>query len=128
MGIDSNKLFDRISDVILKTCIASEPFMLDSNAKCIKTYYSAPEHKNSFFELYGFDILIDQDLKPWVLEVNVCPSLNSSSPLDKKIKTALISDILHLVGVPLWDKSRKRNTCRNINLHEIASIISPVHR
>ena len=53
-------------------------------------------------------MLIDENLKPWVLEVNVSPSLNSSSPLDKKIKTSLISDVLHLIGVPLWDKSNYR--------------------
>jgi tubulin polyglutamylase TTLL4 len=53
-------------------------------------------------------VLIDENLKPWVLEVNVSPSLNSSSPLDKKIKTSLISDVLHLIGVPLWDKSNYR--------------------
>jgi len=43
--------------------------------------------------------LIDQDLKPWLLEVNICPSLSSGSPLDKRIKTQLVADTLTLVGV-----------------------------
>jgi tubulin polyglutamylase TTLL4 len=32
------------------------------------------------------------------MEVNVCASLSGSSPLDKKIKYSLISDICNLVG------------------------------
>lgn len=58
------------------------------------------EHKGNYFELFGFDIILDSELKPWLLEVNVSPSLNSSSELDGKVKTALISDMMHLVGVP----------------------------
>jgi len=40
------------------------------------------------------------------MEVNVCPSLNSSSPLDKKVKTTLMTDIMNLVGVQPYDKKK----------------------
>lgn len=52
-------------------------------------------------ELYGFDILIDSQLKPWVLEVNLSPSLNIDQPLDLKIKSAMLADLFSLVGVPV---------------------------
>ncbi|EGR30069.1 tubulin-tyrosine ligase family protein, putative [Ichthyophthirius multifiliis] len=90
-NIDVNKIFSQIHDIIIKTCIAVEPFMLNSINK-------QPEHRNNCFELYGFDVLVDKNLKVWLLEVNVCPSLSSTSPLDKIIKTSLICDILHIVG------------------------------
>jgi tubulin polyglutamylase TTLL4 len=57
------------------------------------------EHRNNCFELYGFDVLIDETLKPWLLEVNVCPSLSSTSPLDSKIKHTLLTDTFNLIGV-----------------------------
>jgi hypothetical protein len=40
------------------------------------------------------------------LEVNISPSLSSSSPLDKKIKTVLICDTLNLVGVFPYDRKQ----------------------
>lgn len=89
MGIDDKEVFRSIYDVILKTCIASESLLQQQSYQ-----------KNNHFELYGFDILVDSNLKPWVLEVNVSPSLNSASSLDAKLKTTLVTDTFHLVGIP----------------------------
>ena len=41
------------------------------------------------YELFGFDVLLDAKLKPWLIEVNISPSLHSSSPLDLDVKSPL---------------------------------------
>lgn len=56
-------------------------------------------YRNNCFELLGFDVLIDANHKPWLLEVNLSPSLNTDSPLDLKIKGQLIADLFTLAGV-----------------------------
>ncbi|EER12102.1 hypothetical protein Pmar_PMAR019208 [Perkinsus marinus ATCC 50983] len=55
--------------------------------------------------IYGFDILLDANLRPWLLEVNVCPSFSSSSRLDKRIKSQMIADAFTLVGFWPFDRS-----------------------
>jgi len=56
--------------------------------------------RNCCFEVFGFDVLIDKDFNAWLIEVNILPSLSSSSQLDKKIKTMLLGDTFNLVGIP----------------------------
>lgn len=51
------------------------------------------------FEILGFDIILDENLKPWLLEVNHTPSFSTDSDLDYKIKFNLIKDSLKLVNV-----------------------------
>ena len=38
------------------------------------------------FEILGFDIILNEDLKPFLLEVNQAPSFSTDSPLDYEIK------------------------------------------
>ena len=58
------------------------------------------------FEILGFDVLIDSDLKPWLLEVNLSPSLATDSPLDHTIKSTLLADAFNLVGVRRFDRKK----------------------
>jgi tubulin polyglutamylase TTLL6/13 len=51
------------------------------------------------FEILGFDVFLDEKLKPWILEVNHAPSFTTDSPLDFKIKKCLITDTLRLLNL-----------------------------
>ena len=97
VGISFATVMYRIKDVIIKTLQSVEPHIVSTMQRCTK-------HRNTCFELFGFDILLDSKLKPWLLEGNISPSLSSSSPLDKKIKTMLICDTLNLVGCYPYDR------------------------
>lgn len=55
---------------------------------------------NGNFQLFGFDFLIDSNLDVWLIEVNLSPSLNCDALIDLKVKSKVISDLFHLIGMP----------------------------
>lgn len=61
------------------------------------------KRKFSTHELFGFDVILDENLKPWIVEVNISPSLHSSSPLDVSVKGQMIADLFNLAGHMLPD-------------------------
>ncbi len=48
--------------------------------------------------------MIDENFKPWLLEVNSSPSLSSDTPLDRTIKEKVIGDALRIAGVSSADR------------------------
>mmetsp|Transcript_1055 Transcript_1055/g.1065 ORF Transcript_1055/g.1065 Transcript_1055/m.1065 type:complete len:433 (+) Transcript_1055:87-1385(+) len=50
------------------------------------------------FECYGYDVLIDSKLRPWLLEVNASPSLSTTTESDRIMKSALLRDIFAVVA------------------------------
>ncbi|CAE7727730.1 Ttll5 [Symbiodinium sp. CCMP2456] len=98
VGVDVKEMWSRIMDLIVKTLLGVEPVISAATKEaCI--------HEHSCFELYGFDVLVDESLKPWLLEVNLSPSMQADSPLDKQIKSTLLTDAFNLIGVRKLDAS-----------------------
>jgi len=48
--------------------------------------------------MLGFDLLIDQSGKPWLVEVNHSPSLSCDTPIDSSLKTKLLADTMRLAS------------------------------
>jgi len=67
-------------------------------------------HDKHCFECYGYDIMIDTALKPWLLEVNASPSLTTTTATDKLLKMSLISEVLDFV-VPHNFLESRPTTC-----------------
>jgi tubulin polyglutamylase TTLL4 len=95
-GIDDKAVWADIKDVIVKTVIMAESFVVSAMAR-------GGVSRKACFEVFGFDVLLDDKLKPWLMEVNVGPSVASSSPLDKVIKGSMTTDMFDLLGLPLTD-------------------------
>lgn len=65
------------------------------------------------FQIFGMDIFIDSDFKPWLLEVNHTPSFCTDSPLDYNIKKNVLRDTLHILNLNQKRKWRYLNQIRN---------------
>ncbi|XP_032764068.1 tubulin polyglutamylase TTLL5 isoform X6 [Rattus rattus] len=102
-GKDTTALMAHVEDLIIKTIISAELAI----ATACKTFVP---HRSSCFELYGFDVLIDNTLKPWLLEVNLSPSLACDAPLDLKIKASMISDMFTVVGFVCQDPAQRASS------------------
>ncbi len=98
MGISFDVVFSQIKDIVIKALISIEPHV------CNKMTNSGTI-RGQCFDLFGFDILVDSTLRPWLLEVNMSPSLSSSAKLDKQIKTALLCDVFHTIGIQPYPHS-----------------------
>nr|XP_026497509.1 tubulin polyglutamylase ttll-4-like isoform X3 [Vanessa tameamea] len=87
-NVDINALWESIKDLVIKTIIAGEASISSLTKANITSRYNC-------YELFGIDVLLDEDLKPWLLEVNISPSLHSASPLDIHVKGPLVAAVLN---------------------------------
>ncbi|EPZ31072.1 tubulin tyrosine ligase-like family, member 1 [Rozella allomycis CSF55] len=91
-----DQLFHDIDNIFIHSLRACQPVMV-SDKHC--------------FECFGYDIIIDENLKPWLVEVNASPSLTSTTPSDKQMKQSLINDCFNIVVPDDFPMSGKVNFC-----------------
>jgi tubulin polyglutamylase TTLL1 len=81
----TQRLVGKIDSICIQSLRAVQPLMI-SDKHC--------------FECYGYDIIIDENLRPWLIEVNASPSLAGTTTGDKLMKHTLINDIINVVVPP----------------------------
>ncbi|XP_035860124.1 tubulin polyglutamylase TTLL4 isoform X2 [Sander lucioperca] len=103
-GVNTTLIWEKIKDIVIKTVIASEPYVNSLLKMHVRTPYSC-------HELFGFDIMLDEKLKPWILEVNISPSLHSNTALDVSVKGQMIADLLNLAGFRIPQRDDVVTSC-----------------
>ena len=87
-GVDIEKLESQIEDIIVKTVISIQPELIHG----YRTWQPSDFESSMWFEILGFDIFIDHKARPWLLEVNLAPSFNEDSAIDRELKYHMLSD------------------------------------
>jgi len=101
-GIDHSVIWEKIKDLMIKTVISAESSMVTLFQNNVASRYSC-------FELFGFDILLDSRLKPWLIEVNISPSLHSSSSLDLDVKSPLATEVFNMARYHIPNRLRAKD-------------------
>jgi tubulin polyglutamylase TTLL6/13 len=95
MGHNSEELKKKIDDLILKTLIAGQPEIANVYKAC-----QPEDYENSLcFQILGFDVMIDSECKPWLIEVNHAPSFATESGFDHHLKSKLIENTFRLLNL-----------------------------
>ena len=78
----ADQLRKQIKDIIIYSCLSVKNVMINDK-HC--------------FECYGFDVIIDEALKPWLIEINASPALSATTKADSKFKKKLMFDLFQIV-------------------------------
>lgn len=79
-----NELFCEIQLVILRSLMAVQKTIINDK-HC--------------FELYGYDVMMDDKLKVWLIEVNAFPSLTANTKDDYNLKCEMLDDMLSILDL-----------------------------
>ena len=91
-NIDYNHIRKQMGDIAIKSLIS----VLDQLINKMKENGSKDRNH---FKLFGFDYLLDDNLKVHLLEINDRPSLIMGDINDRKLKPQLVADCLNIIGI-----------------------------
>ncbi len=97
-GHDDESFFDALKDMITLTVIAARESMR-------KRINSTCQNSQGCYELIGLDCMVDDNIKPWIIECNLSPSLSTYADPDAgaddevNAKRSMVSDLVNLVGL-----------------------------
>lgn len=118
-GVDTKSLWRTLQQLVIKTMIVAEAPITQLCMENMPNNYTC-------YELFGVDVLLDENLKAWLLEVNISPSLHSASPLDACVKGPLIQTLFDLAQFHFPNKLSLLSTATNhTNIESMPTAYDP---
>jgi len=99
-----DKVWQDIRHLIIKTLLLAQVALARAYRRCV----GPDDDACSCFEILGFDVLLDDTLKPWLLEVNHSPSFTCDSQIDTEIKEGVVRSTLRMLNMTSGSKRRNR--------------------
>lgn len=92
-GVDVTKMWKEIDRIVALTLISVSEFIAHrASIDCPNPGYSRS------FQLLGFDVMLDKNWKPWILEVNYRPSLQSGTRDETALKVELLKQVVSIAA------------------------------
>lgn len=99
-GIEVEVIQDEIKDIIVKTFLSVQPQLAHEYKSCMVDDVDG----SSCFEILGFDIMLDEALDPYLIEINHAPAFATDSKLDLNLKTDLLRDSFRMLNMSVKRK------------------------
>ncbi|XP_016956749.1 tubulin monoglutamylase TTLL4 [Drosophila biarmipes] len=115
-GVNTKRLWATLRNLVIKGIVSGESGLN-------RMYRQNVNFRYNCFELFGFDVLLDENLVPWLLEINISPSLHSELPLDLHVKGPLIQAVLNTA---LYQVPPKLNERQQAEILEELNLAGPL--
>eukprot|EP01048_Picozoa_sp_COSAG05_P016136 COSAG05_NODE_2041_length_3650_cov_10.234582_1_plen_573_part_00 len=98
-GRDVDRIWQRIVDLCAKTVIGVSPALREAMTRFVPRNSVLGTSACTSFEIWGVDVLLDEDEKPWLIEVNHAPSFKGGTAAETCIKRGVVRGAMELLSV-----------------------------
>ena len=102
-GINYTDIMEQMKDIFIKTLISLDSNFLDLMKKRNK-------YDRNTYQLYGLDLIVDQNNRVYLLELNRNPSMRNGHGVCDYMYDNLITDILNIVGIVPFNHNETQQT------------------
>mmetsp|Transcript_33084 Transcript_33084/g.87836 ORF Transcript_33084/g.87836 Transcript_33084/m.87836 type:complete len:407 (+) Transcript_33084:230-1450(+) len=119
-GHDADSAWEAIQEMCRRVMLAKQAFLWYS----YHTLIPVDDGASACFQILGFDVLLDERMRPWLLETNNGPSLNLDQDIDRSVKLPVVSEALEMVK-PFYSQPAVTPTSGNSSSRPSAATTGP---